>query len=245
MWKPYKQKLGERKKEDTKVKQSDPERKQVYENLKSLLDGDTTEEEIHVFLDRHSLLFRPSVLDFGEPFIQGVISKFPVTPDRIPDFTVAMLNVQRSQMPSRLIFVEIKRPSAKLYVDHGRMSKDLNDAWMECVETARLLGMNFRDCLRRIVKTLDDKRLGEFGQIYEFSMKRHHERSGFYMHEIPLCCSIIVIGRRSSLDNEELLRTQELSASSGRAIQVITYDTILDALEKEHGGFLDHVYWYW
>lgn len=222
------------------------DRLEILQKLRSLLDSDPTEEQVHQLFTELSLIFWRRGPLFNERFIQGILSKFPIAPDRIPDFTSVILNVRRSQMPSSVTFIELKRPSAKLYTDHGRMSKELNDAWMECVENARLMGLNFRDCLRRIVKTLDAKRLEQFEAFYASSANRENELDReFYSKEIPSCRSVIVIGRRSRLDSEGLLRTQELSASSGRTIQVVTYDTVIDALEEEPIGFVSRFFWYW
>jgi hypothetical protein len=208
----------------------------LLEPFRSLLSGEPSEEEVHQFLEVHSRQFGLPKSVFGKR-IAGVLSKFPITPDRIPDFTVIKLNGQPLQFPSRIQFIELKKPSARLYVDHARMSKELNDAWMECIETTRLLGPVLRDFLRRAVKT-----------VYAKSRQGAESAPGgepgaeFYMRETPVCGSTIVIGRRSTLDTDAILRTQELSAACGQRIKVITYDTILEELDQGYqrwwGGWL-------
>jgi hypothetical protein len=207
------------------------------QELRHLLDADSSEETIHQFFKDSVFRIGLSNPRFSEQFIVGAVSKFPVSPDRIPDFTSAFLNIELSQRPSRISFVELKKPNAALYTGHARMSKDLNDAWMECVETSRLIADNFRDFLRRLVKALDETRFKEFDSVYDKLSKKSlgiDEKERYFLHDsfTPWCNSVIVIGRRLTLDSEGLLRTRELSASTGRAIQVITYDTVLDWLSE-------------
>ena len=74
----------------------------IADELRGLLDGDPPEEVVHQFFaDR---IFR---LGHGNPrgserFVAGTVSKFPITPARIPDFCSVVLNVQTSQTPSRV-----------------------------------------------------------------------------------------------------------------------------------------------
>jgi hypothetical protein len=224
------------------------------QELRQLLDNNPVEEAVHEF-------FRDTVFRIGQgnrrfsgSSIVGVVSKFPVTPDRIPDFTSAFLNTTESQSASRLSFVELKKPASPLYAGHGRMSKDLNDAWMECVETIRLLADNFRDFLRRLVKALDETRLHEFDAGYAELSETECGETAYLRHflrdsRMPWCNSVIVIGRRAALDAEGLLRTRELSASTGRAIRVITYDAVLDWLSEaavhDTGEPWSIPAWYW
>ena len=208
------------------------------EELRELLHGDTPEETIHQFFRDRILRIGHENPRFSERFIIGAVSKFPVTPDRVPDFTSAMLNVMLSQRMGRVCFVELKKPNAPLYTNQSRMSKDLNGAWMECVETSRLLANNYHDFLRRLVKTLDESRLRQFDSIYTSLAKSTYRTTeekvlySLYDSFMPWCNSTIVIGRRSTLDREGLLRTMELSASTGRAIEVMTYDTVVDWLSE-------------
>lgn len=227
------------------------------EELRNLIDRDPSEEIIHQFFKDTIFRIGHGNPRFSERFIDGTVSKFPITPDRIPDFTSVFLNVARSQRSSRVSFVELKKPSSPLFTGRGAMSKDLNDAWMECVESSRLMADNFRDCLRRLVKSLDAKRLQEFDAAYAMLAKAgqgddQEHRHDMYDMWMPWCNSVIVIGRRSSLDSEGLLRTRELSASTGRTIQVVTYDTVLDWVSEADKGenrdyrnvFLRGWYWY-
>lgn len=200
--------------------------------LATLLDSNPTEEEIHQFFKDAIFSIGHGNPSFSERFIIGAISKFPVTPDRVPDFTLVGLNVVPSQTPGRVTFVELKKPDSLLYTSHSRMSKDLNDAWMECIETSRLMADGYRDCLRRLVKILDNQRLKQFVRTYDRLKKQGKKKRGgrdFLLNNfMPWCTSVIVIGRRSTLDAEGLLRTRELSASTSQTITVMTYDTVLD-----------------
>jgi len=130
------------------------------------------------------------------------------------------------------------------------MSKDLNDAWVECVETSRLIADSFREFLRRLVKALDQKRFLGFDKAYgtlegESSDLRHYL---LYDTLMPRINSVIVIGRRASLDSEGLLRTREISAATGNAIRVVTYDTVLDWISEADDEDRSNIFmrgWYW
>jgi hypothetical protein len=216
------------------TRKSDKAENKAAQELKQLLNRCPPEEEIHQFFAENILKIGHGNPRLSERFIAGAISKFPITPDRIADFASAVLKCGHSQTPSRLTFIELKKADSVLFTGHSRMSKDLNDAWMECVESSRLMADNFRDCLRRIVKTLKKDRLDEFNRSID--------------EDMPFCNSVIVIGRRSSLDSDGLRRTKELSASTGYGIRVITYDTVLDwiaeADEDSSWSFFDRG-WYW
>jgi hypothetical protein len=106
------------------------------------------------------------------------------------------------------------------------------------------------------VKALDGKRIREFDRAYEMLEKadrRSDNQHAYILYDMlmPRCNSVIVIGRRSSLDPEGLLRTRELSASTGNSIRVITYDTVLDwtseADDDEYRGGWNMFMrgWYW
>lgn len=229
----------------------------IAQELRELLDADSSEETIHQFFKHRIFRIGHGNPRFSKRLIVGAVSKFPVTPDRIPDFASACLNVELSQRPGRISFVELKKPSARLYTSHARMSKDLNDAWMECVETSRLIADNFRDCLRRLVMALDETHLEQFDSTYDALSKGARAR-GEELHPqmifepfMPRCNSIIVIGRRSTLDSEGILRTRELSASTATGIEVITYDTVLDwvsGLSEDDEKEAYNIFfrgWYW
>lgn len=213
-------------------KDDKPESKAAQE-LRRLLDANPSEEDIHQFLGQQVFRIGHGNPRFRGALISGVLSKFPIAPDRIPDFTAVVLNPGSFQSPSRLTFIELKKADSALYASHGRMSKDLNDAWMECIESARLMAANFRDCLRRIVKQFQEEYPPALGEEFD--------------EDVPHCNSVVVIGRRSSLDAEGLRRTKELSASTGHGIRVITYDTVLDWLaEADDNAWSFFVRgWYW
>lgn len=182
--------------------------------FQALLEADPPEEEIHRFIDDHCIILgAPRRESYGDLHLQGVESKFPVAPDRIPDFTVFELQPKSMQYThSDMKFIELKRPSAKLYAEHGRMSKDLNDAWMESQESLRLFQSNYADVIRRLIKNAKNEKPTRFTADNV---------------EPPRPTCSIVIGRRSALDSEALARTRNLS---NRDIRIVTYDYILDEL---------------
>lgn len=216
----------------------------VAEELRSFLDGDPPEEIVHQFFADRVFRIGHGNLSASEEFIAGTLSKFPVAPDRIPDFCCAGLHVKVSQSYSLVSFVELKRPNSPLYTGRRLMSKDLNDAWIECIETSRLITDNYRDFIRRLVKALDEQRLREFDKAYEIVKREGGKPENLHPYDVydtfmPRFSSVIVIGRRASLDSEGLLRTRELSASTNHAIRVITYDGVLDWLQAGKDEYID------
>lgn len=202
---------------------------EMADRLERLLDSEPTEEAVHQFLK--AILIGP-VLSRGR--VQGFLSKFPISPDRVPDFSYLNLYLFLSQVgPGAVTFIELKRPSARLYTDHARMSKDLNDAWMECLETSRLIGQNYPDVLRRVVKSATNAEVSDYVPICYQGGSWINENSGL----MPRCRSVIVIGRRSYLDSEAILRTIQLGASTNSAIRVVTYDSVIENLRHGWGIF--------
>jgi hypothetical protein len=122
------------------------------------------------------------------------------------------------------------------------MSKDLNDAWMESVETMRLLGVNYPGILRRLVNAVAISGLTNYGrwqsETKELLLEPCPNENILYDHTPPYCSCTIIIGRRSMLDSEALFRTARLSASTGHTINVATYDYFLEKLYGAAEGSL-------
>jgi hypothetical protein len=212
-------------------------RNQDIQDLRSLLRTDPGEEEVHQFLKTHRKLLERPITGHPRHFIQSVFSKFHVTPDCIPDFTSLVLNRQYSQSPNRLTFIELKKPSAKLYTNDGRkVSPDLNDALGECHKTERLLEMNRKDYFRRMRNWLEENESQQIRQVFPSCTNGFPELAAGLM-ENAQCNSIIVIGRRNSLSSEDIDRTQTLSGYGKWPLRVITYDSVLEALEDGHDPF--------
>lgn len=213
-------------------------RNHVAESLAELLSRDPSEEEVQKFFSlNHSIFGLPGPIYRGIKIVHGVLPKFHLTPERIPDYTLASFPLTRTQFPSGLSFIEIKKPSAPIFSQHNRLSRDLNDAWIECVDTLRLVGLNYLDTLRRITAKIDAN-LEKEAEAYFENMKGLDIRH----FGMPRCKAVIVIGRRSSLDSEDLLRLQHLGLSTGWAISVLTYDSVLDSLQNYDDNYGP---WHW
>jgi hypothetical protein len=178
-----------------------------------LVAADPSEEQVHQFLDAHrpllACLYSPFTIRYEDYAFAGALSKFPVAPDRVPDFTLFCIQDEVSNMADEIIFLELKKPSARLYTGRGRMSRDLNDAWAECIGTIRVIGTAYEDFLRRLQKSV--------AKTIRGSTFRH----------LPFIKSIILIGRRSSLSPEEFNRIHEVSACTSQTIRIMTYDSLL------------------
>ena len=206
------------------------------QGLRDLLDSDPTEEIVHQFLKQNDFLFTLTQSECSRA-VEGFLSKFPITSDRIPDFTSVGLSLELSQIANRVTFVELKRPSAQLFNKSGRMSQELNDAWIECVESLRLVGANYQDFLRRVVKRISSDRLERFNTYYQMATADIRDSLEKWPPcHMPWFNCVIVIGRRHNLTSEEMLKTQEFSFSTGRSIEVVTYDALLERMTKDDGG---------
>ena len=212
--------------------------KKIAKKFEDLLNNNPSEEDIQSFFNSNPcILGQPGGGWMGHKIVEGLLPKFPIAPDRIPDFTLLSLALERTQHPNRLSFVELKRPDTMLFSSHNRLSRDLNDAWMECVETQRIVGLNYQDVLRRIVKTISINLLKDFDKYYKYIKKLKN------MHnDVPRCSSKIIIGRRGTLDADDMLRIRELGISTSWSIQVATYDSVLENFKETTKRRSDY-YW--
>ena len=207
------------------------------DNFEFLLRDNPTEEQIHSFIVGHPFVFghrnRYHVTDH---MAQGLLSKFPITVDRIPDFTSVSVYLKHDQRPNQICVWELKRPNVQLFSSHARMSKDLNDAWMEGVESLRLIAFNYLDFVRRAIKTV---RANNNSTVPETELPSY-PLPDYYR---PRCRVRIIIGRRSALSPEDLMRVRELAYTTNFSISIATYDSLLDDLRQiEHG---EANYWGW
>lgn len=198
-------------------------RAKALEDLRVLVRDNASEEVVHQHLVANPSLLYNRREDDSE-VVSGIISKFPVSPERIPDFSILGLPIGRTQYAGHLTFLELKRPDARLFVSKGRLSQDLNDAWMEAIECLRLVGTSYREVLHRLVARVAKDRLKEFEKQYV------NTDISDLSYRMPYCTVEIVIGRRKGLDDDELLRVRELTATTNRTVRILTYD-----------GFVEHV----
>ncbi len=127
----------------------------VRNEFGTIIDSDCPEETVHSFLGSHGYLldaFRSrwrAISDFS-----AVLSKFPITADRIPDFTLIDRHESCPDFDA-VTFVEIKRPNSRIFVDRGRLSRHLNDALIEAIDCFRLFEEVLDDYWRRVSKRLN------------------------------------------------------------------------------------------
>lgn len=208
----------------------DEDRFRAADEFELLLGKSPHEEDIHTFIVDHPfVLGHSSRYIVNERVAEGLLTKFPVAPDRVPDFVFLSVALTRTQHPNRIDVFELKRPDTQLFSSHNRLSKDLNDAWMEVVETQRLLGLNYSDFLRRAITMV----------LKNYENGNQHGR---YLPNLtdsimrPRCSFRILIGRRQSLSPEELMRISELGFSTNFSISIATYDSLLDDLRGRPDG---------
>jgi hypothetical protein len=202
----------------------------LADELEALLDRNPPEEEIHTFIAAHPGIFGHEQPSYASTrVIQGLLSKFPITPDRVPDFLSVAFMPGSMQFPSRIYAYELKRADCALFATHARLSKDLNDAWMEGVESLRLIGLNYSDFVRRAIKKIAATQNATLGDN-RLTFTSDHNR--------PRCGVRILIGRRASLAPEDVMRVRELAFTTNFSIVVATYDSLLDELRGKEEGEL-------
>ncbi len=200
----------------------------VADDLERLLLSAPGEEAVQQFLTAHPCVFYTfSVAAVSDSCLTGMIPKFAVTPGRIADFALFRLLRNAHQSGSFIGYVELKHPDTSLFVQHGRMSRELNDAWMECQDSIRLTRDHYSDILRRAARALEATPDVEAGEDF---VDRRYQLN----YDTPRIGAFIVAGRRSSLDANQLSRLRELSDSTHYRIRVLTYDSLLDGLR--HGA---------
>ncbi len=186
----------------------------IVNNFSRIIESDCSEEKIHQFLNTNrellECLYSPFTIMYEDFANAGIISKFPITQDRIPDFTLYCIQKGYSNIRDEILFIELKKPSAQLYGTHGRMSKSLNDAWGECIASLHLIGINYQDFIRRIEKIIQK------------------DISNIIFRHFPIFKCIILIGRRSQLTKEEIDRVHEISSTTSQTIRIMTYDSLLE-----------------
>jgi len=210
----------------------DKEKLQVADDLEALLKNNPPEEEIHSFIEDYPFLLghdNGSVIN--DRVAEGLLKKFAIAPDRIPDFIFLSIALQHTQHPNRIDVFELKRPDSQLFSTHNRLSKDLNDAWMEAVEAQRLIGLNYTDFLRRAIKEVINNHKNK--SVWD---QRHIAQGNGYDRDRPRCSFRILIGRRASLSSEEMMRVRELGFSTNFNITISTYDSLLDDLRGRDRG---------
>lgn len=204
----------------------------LTDEFEKLLSSNPREEKLHAFIRSHPALLNVSTYGSARA-TQGLLSKFPISPDRVADFVYLSVSFDNPQYPDRIDVFEIKRADVKLFTTHNRFSKDLNDAWMEGVESLRLISLNYIDFVRRAVKRL----------ATQTRVRRSYASAFVSDYRRPRVRVRIIIGRRSTLSAEDRARIRELDFSTNSSIAVVTYDSLLDELRGQEPADISR--WRW
>lgn len=194
------------------------ETRSTSDDFERLLAENPREEKIHAFVKSHPALLDVYPGGSRDNVTEGLLSKFPIAPDRIADFVYLSVALDGRQYPDRIDVFELKRADVALFTTHNRFSRDLNDAWMEAVESQRLIGLNYKDFVRRAVKRLISKS-NSTAKPYVSAFMSDYGR--------PRVRVRILIGRRAMLSAEDRMRVRELDFSTNSSIAVVTYDSLL------------------
>jgi hypothetical protein len=204
--------------------------RRVRDALSHLLDSNPPEEVVHQFLLENPFLFSPHDNPQASRFgINGYVSKFPLSPDRIPDFVLPFLACCGRRNGSRINLLELKPPAARLLTWQGRMSSDLNDAFTESLDSLRVFRHAFPDILQRLHHS-----------ILENMSTAQRERDTQSREFVPSCnmyyppnykC-FVLIGRRRTLDTRDLHRIAHIYKETRGTIRIAPYDFLLDALDR-------------
>lgn len=98
-------------------------KRNLADEFESLLSRNPREERLHAFIRSHPSLLNVSTYG-SERATQGLLSKFPISPDRVADFVYLSVAFDNPQYPDRIDVFELKRADVKLFTTHNRFSKD-------------------------------------------------------------------------------------------------------------------------
>lgn len=201
----------------------------LIERFSEILEESSNEEEVHQFVAQNEVILTERSSFYRNEAISGMISKFPITPDRIVDFFVFHYDLGLTQgPPNRMKIIELKQPKSKVLVQNSRMSKDLNDAWMECTEATRLLALNYKDVLRRSAKAVRQSVVID-EEVPKRDYGRLSTKEGHLSLAAPSLDCEIFIGRRGTLSGEQLDTLRALMNHGG--VSAYTYDHLIDRLK--------------
>jgi len=212
------------------VKTSKDNFRRVKDKLSHLLDSNPPEEGVHQFLLENPSLFWPHDYPKASQFgLNGYLSKFPLSPDRIPDFVLPHLACYGRRSGSRINVLELKQPAARLFTGQGRMSRDLNDAFDESLDSLRVFRHAFPDILQRLHHAIVEN--------MSAAQREHDTKSGEFvpssdMYYPPDYKCFVLIGRRRTLGPHDLHQMKRIFEKTRGTIHIATYDFLLDAVDR-------------
>ena len=192
--------------------------RRVKDTLSQLLDSNPPEEGVHQFLLENPTLFAPhDYPQVSRVGINGYLSKFPLTPDRIPDFVLPHLACYGRRSGSRINVLELKQPTARLFTGRGQMSSELNDAFNESLDSLRVFRYTFPDILPCLHHAIVEN--------MSASQREQDTKSGKFapssdMYYPPGYKCFILIGRRKTLDPHDLHRMKRIFDETRGTIRI-------------------------
>lgn len=180
------------------------------ESFKELLAREgANENELQAFIEQNTtFMLTPGLLNHGL-HLNCLISKFPIG-ERIADFAY----LTKSSDEWKLILVELEHAGKKLFVpssNHNSFSAQMNDAIAQ-VDVWREYWTANRQAVIESIKPL----------LVPPIMSRNTISLEY----------VLIIGRSAEKDNDNARRTRLASLRADKQIQVMTYDTIIRAVEN-------------
>jgi hypothetical protein len=177
--------------------------------FRNLIDSDPTEEEVQTFLEHHPRCL-PEAGYYHHGFLSDVVvSKLPLHNDFITDFAYISANSQSVLV----VCLEIEKPGMKIFCQDGHFTAHYQKARQQVIDWNFWAQHNIRDAL---------KYFGKYAQHLP------SDTCNIQMH------CILIVGRRSELTTRK--RRERWSAEAAtlpKSISVMTYDRLLEGLERE------------
>ncbi len=190
--------------------------------FRELLDKNEKEEVYQKFLEKHTELIPTNtfLLNHGVHF-SLIFSKMPIGSQFISDFFL----ISKSSAEWNYIFIELEKPSAKLFTKSGGRSQDL----------------------ARGIKQIEDWNSYFLTSANKEAFKNQpiiHKITSFNptLHENP--CNfkyILVIGRRKELEDNNSFAQWRALNNNLKNSYIMTYDSLCESIEQKAKQYICHI----
>ncbi len=194
----------------------------IKEEFAKLLDANEKEEVYQQYLEKHTELIPcgPFLLNHFTHF-SLIFSKMSIDCMYKSDFFF----ISKSSAEWNLIFVELEKPSCKLFNKEGTYSQELNKAIKQVDDwQAYFLNNNNKESFKShpVIKKITSAVPVLYGNPFNFKF-------------------ILVIGRRQELNDKDLYKRWAALNITNRDRYIMTYDSLVENLREKSEKYLCHI----
>lgn len=194
----------------------------IEEEFTQLLNSNEKEEVYQQYLEEHTQLIPcGSFLLNHFTHLSLIFSKMPIDCIYKTDFFF----ISKSSAEWNLVFVELEKPSCRLFNKEGTYSQELNKA----------------------IKQVDDWQAYFLDNSNKESFKKHPVVKKI-INTVPALSEnpfnfkfILVIGRRQELNDKALYKRWSTLNNSNRDRYIMTYDSLIENLREKSEKYLCHI----